>query len=104
MILTITSNHKLKILTVTSNYKLHENCPFILLWELTCHGELTIIQHHILQRLRNQKRSVRRKTYIKNNLNSYIQSQNENLNCYIQPKTTQKLPLFQGDIPIKDLT
>lgn len=49
--------------------------------------ELTIIQRRILRRLRNKKRSIKRKIYPRENLNSYIQSQ-----------TTRKLPLFHGDL------
>ena len=37
--------------------------------------ELTIIQRRILRRLRNKKRSIKRKIYPRENLNSYIQSQ-----------------------------
>ena len=54
--------------------------------------ELTIIQRRILRRLRNKKRSIKRKIYPKENLNSYIQSQ-----------TTRKLPLFHGDLPITEM-
>nr|UPI49075.1 ribosomal protein S4 [Comandra umbellata] len=46
----------------------------------------TIIQRRILRRLRNKKRSIKRKIYPRENLNSYIQSQ-----------TTRKLSLFHGD-------
>lgn len=51
--------------------------------------ELTIIQRRILRRLRNKKRSIKRKIYSRKNLNSYIQLQ-----------TTRKLSLFYGDLPI----
>nr|YP_010690908.1 ribosomal protein S4 [Punica granatum]WBU14823.1 ribosomal protein S4 [Punica granatum]WNZ34144.1 ribosomal protein S4 [Punica granatum] len=51
--------------------------------------ELTIIQRCILRRLRNKKRSIKRKIYSRKNLNSYIQLQ-----------TTRKLSLFYGDLPI----
>ena len=51
--------------------------------------ELTIIQRRILRRLRNKKRSIKRKIYPRENLNNYIQSQ-----------TTWKLPLFHGNLPI----
>nr|AGL75402.1 ribosomal protein S4 [Utricularia gibba] len=54
--------------------------------------ELTIIQRRILQRLRNKKRSMLRKIYSRENLNSYIQSQ-----------TTRKLSLFHGDLPITEM-
>nr|AQK77837.2 ribosomal protein S4 [Lophophytum mirabile subsp. bolivianum] len=50
--------------------------------------ELTIIQRRILRRLRNKKRSIKRKIYPRENLNSYIQSQ-----------STRKLPLIHGDLP-----
>nr|YP_009519745.1 ribosomal protein S4 [Nepenthes ventricosa x Nepenthes alata]AYC21376.1 ribosomal protein S4 [Nepenthes ventricosa x Nepenthes alata] len=51
--------------------------------------ELTIIQRRILRKLRNKKRSIKKKIYPRENLNSYIQSQ-----------TTRKLPLFHGNLPI----
>ena len=54
--------------------------------------EHTIIQRRILRRLRNKKRSIKRKIYPRENLNSYIQSQ-----------TTRKLPLFHGDLPITEM-
>lgn len=54
--------------------------------------ELTIIQRRILRRLRNKKRSIKRKIYSRANLNSYIQSQ-----------TTRKLSLFHGDLPITEM-
>nr|QLA48206.1 ribosomal protein S4 [Medinilla magnifica] len=54
--------------------------------------ELTIIQRRILRKLRNKKRSIKRKIYSRKNLNSYIQSQ-----------TTRKLPLFHGDLPITEM-
>nr|YP_010424153.1 ribosomal protein S4 [Cotinus coggygria]USH58483.1 ribosomal protein S4 [Cotinus coggygria] len=54
--------------------------------------ELSIIQRRILRRLRNKKRSIKRKIYPRENLNSYIQSQ-----------TTRKLPLFHGDLPITEM-
>nr|QGW53575.1 ribosomal protein S4 [Peganum harmala] len=54
--------------------------------------ELTIIQRRILRRLRNKKRSIKRKIYPRENLNSYIQSQ-----------TTRKLSLFYGDLPITEM-
>ncbi|XP_022974205.1 uncharacterized protein LOC111472819 [Cucurbita maxima] len=53
--------------------------------------ELTIIQRRILRKLRNKRRSIKRKIYPRENLNSYIQSQ-----------TTRKLPLFHGDLPITE--
>lgn len=54
--------------------------------------ELTIIQRRILRRLRNKKRSIKRKIYPRQNLNSYIKSQ-----------TTRKLSLFYGDLPITEM-
>ena len=54
--------------------------------------ELTIIQRRILRKLINKKRSIKRKIYSRENLNSYIQSQ-----------TTRKLPLFHGDLPITEM-
>ncbi|KAI4297987.1 hypothetical protein L6164_037841 [Bauhinia variegata] len=54
--------------------------------------ELTIIQRRILRRLRNKKRSIKRKISPRKNLNSYIKSQ-----------TTRKLPLFHGDLPITEM-
>ena len=54
--------------------------------------ELTIIQRRILRRLRNKKRSIKKKIYPRKNRNSYIQSQ-----------TTRKLPLFHGDLPITEM-
>lgn len=54
--------------------------------------ELTLIQRRILRRLRKKKRSIKRKIYPRENLNSYIQSQ-----------TTRKLPLFHGDLPITEM-
>ncbi|KAG4165318.1 hypothetical protein ERO13_A13G071500v2 [Gossypium hirsutum] len=54
--------------------------------------ELTIIQRRILRRLRNNKRSIKKKIYTRKNRNSYIQSQ-----------TTRKLPLFHGDLPIIEM-
>lgn len=54
--------------------------------------ELTIIQRRILRKLRNKKRSIKRKIYSRENLNSYIQLQ-----------TTRKLSLFYGDLPITEM-
>ncbi|XP_059646158.1 small ribosomal subunit protein uS4m [Cornus florida] len=54
--------------------------------------ELTIIQRRILRKLRNKKRSIKRKIYPRKNLNSYSKSQ-----------TTRKLPLFHGDLPITEM-
>nr|YP_009498122.1 ribosomal protein S4 [Bombax ceiba]AWT08024.1 ribosomal protein S4 [Bombax ceiba] len=54
--------------------------------------ELTIIQRRILRRLRNKKRSIKKKISPRKNRNSYIQSQ-----------TTRKLPLFHGDLPITEM-
>ncbi|XLR34428.1 hypothetical protein S83_062328 [Arachis hypogaea] len=55
--------------------------------------ELTIMQRRILRRLRNKKRSIKRKIYPRENLNSYIQSQ-----------TTRKLPLIHGIYPSQRCT
>ncbi|KAJ8747010.1 hypothetical protein K2173_012869 (mitochondrion) [Erythroxylum novogranatense] len=49
--------------------------------------ELTIIQRRILRRLRNKKRSIKRKISPRENRNSYIISQ-----------TTRKLSLFHADL------
>ena len=54
--------------------------------------ELTIIQRRILRRLRNKKRSIKRKIYPRKNKNSYIQSQ-----------TTRKLPLLMLEFLIEAL-
>nr|UJP68144.1 ribosomal protein S4 [Merremia hederacea] len=54
--------------------------------------KLTIIQRRILGRLRNKKRSIKRKIYSRKNLNSYIQLQ-----------TTRKLSLFYGNLPITEM-
>ncbi|XP_056163908.1 ribosomal protein S4, mitochondrial [Syzygium oleosum] len=54
--------------------------------------ELTIIQRRILRRLRKKNRSIKRKIYSRENLNSYIQLQ-----------TTRKLSLFYGDLPITEM-
>lgn len=54
--------------------------------------ELSLTQRRILRRLRNKKRSIKRKISPRENLNSYIQSQ-----------TTRKLPLFHGDLPITEM-
>nr|YP_010722229.1 ribosomal protein S4 [Paropyrum anemonoides]WDV09985.1 ribosomal protein S4 [Paropyrum anemonoides] len=54
--------------------------------------KLTIIQRRILRRLRNKKRSIKRKISPRKNLYSYIQSQ-----------TTRKLSLFHGDLPITEM-
>nr|AHA47128.1 ribosomal protein S4 [Amborella trichopoda] len=54
--------------------------------------ELTIIQRRILRRLRNKKRSIKRKISSRKNLNSYIKLQ-----------TTRKLSLFYGDLPITEM-
>ncbi|KAK7313236.1 hypothetical protein VNO77_37818 [Canavalia gladiata] len=54
--------------------------------------ELTIIQRRILRRLRNKKRSIKRKISPRKNMNSYIQSQ-----------TTRKFPLIHGDLPITEM-
>ena len=65
--------------------------------------ELTIIQHHIFWKLRSKKWYVKRNIYLRDNLNRYIQLQNNNLNCYIQSQTAQKLFLFHGDLPIIEM-
>lgn len=54
--------------------------------------ELTIIQRRILERLRNTKRSMKRRIESRPNLNSYIQSQ-----------STRKLSLFHGNLPITEM-
>nr|UTS76931.1 ribosomal protein S4 [Cuscuta pacifica] len=51
--------------------------------------KLTIIQRRILGRLRNKKRSIKRKIDSRKNINSYIQLQ-----------TTRKLSLFYGNLPM----
>ncbi|CAI9119078.1 ribosomal protein S4, partial (mitochondrion) [Oldenlandia corymbosa var. corymbosa] len=63
-----------------------------LLSENVWNRKLTIIQRRILRRLRNKKRSIKRKIYSRKNLNSYIQLQ-----------TTRKLSLFYGDLPITEM-
>nr|UTS76932.1 ribosomal protein S4 [Cuscuta vandevenderi] len=54
--------------------------------------KLTIIQRRILGRLRNNKRSIKRKIDSRKNINSYIQLQ-----------TTRKLSLFYGNLPITEM-
>nr|QKO26724.1 ribosomal protein S4 [Burmannia capitata] len=54
--------------------------------------ELTIIQRRILRRLRNKRRSIKRNLSLRENLNSNIKSQ-----------TTRKLPLFYGDLPLREI-
>nr|QKO26687.1 ribosomal protein S4 [Japonolirion osense] len=54
--------------------------------------ELTKIQRRILRRLRNKRRSIKRKISPRDNQNSYIKSQ-----------TTRKLPLYHGDLPITEM-
>nr|QKO26718.1 ribosomal protein S4 [Tofieldia coccinea] len=54
--------------------------------------ELTKIQRRILRRLRNKRRSIKRKISPRENLNSYIKSQ-----------TTRKLPLSHGGLPITEM-
>ena len=56
--------------------------------------ELTIIQHAEFLRLKNKKRSIKRKIYPIDNINNYIQSQIDNINYYIQSHTTRKIPIF----------
>nr|QKO26727.1 ribosomal protein S4 [Burmannia bicolor] len=54
--------------------------------------ELTIIQRRILRRLRNKRRSIKINLSLRENLNSNIKSQ-----------TTRKLPLFYGDLPLREI-
>ncbi|XBJ22997.1 hypothetical protein VPH35_001267 [Triticum aestivum] len=54
--------------------------------------ELSLIQHRILRRLRNKRRSIKR------NL-----SRRENLNSNIKSQTTRKLSLYYGDLPIREM-
>uniref|UniRef100_A0A8I6XYN2 RNA-binding S4 domain-containing protein n=1 Tax=Hordeum vulgare subsp. vulgare TaxID=112509 RepID=A0A8I6XYN2_HORVV len=54
--------------------------------------ELSLIQRRILRRLRNKRRSI------KINL-----SRRENLNTNIKSQTTQKLSLYYGDLPIREM-
>lgn len=54
--------------------------------------KLTIIQRRILRRLRNKKRSIKRKI-----------SSRKNLTRYIQLQSTRKLSLFYGDLPITEM-
>lgn len=54
--------------------------------------KLTIIQRRILGRLRNKKRSIKRKIDLRKNLHSYIKLQ-----------TTRKLSLFYGNLPITEM-
>nr|DAZ89661.1 TPA_asm: ribosomal protein S4 [Cuscuta australis] len=54
--------------------------------------KLTIVQRRILGRLRNKKRSIKRKIDSRKNINSYIQLQ-----------TTRKLSLFYGNLPITEM-
>ena len=54
--------------------------------------ELTIIQRRILRKLRNKRRSIKRKLYSRKNIHSYIQLQ-----------TTRKLSLFYGDLPLTEM-
>lgn len=54
--------------------------------------ELTIIQRRILRRLRNKRRSIKRNLSLRENRNSNIKSQ-----------TTRKLPLFYGDLPLREM-
>ena len=53
--------------------------------------ELSLIQRHILRRLRNKRRSIKR------NL-----SRRENRNSNIKSQTTRKLSLYYGDLPIRE--
>nr|YP_011021719.1 ribosomal protein S4 [Meniocus linifolius]WQM22018.1 ribosomal protein S4 [Meniocus linifolius] len=55
--------------------------------------ELTIIQRRILRRLRNRKRSIKKRKI----------SPKKYLTSYIQLQTTRKLPLFHGDLPITEM-
>lgn len=54
--------------------------------------ELSLIQRRILRRLRNKRRSIKRNLSLRENLNSNIKSQ-----------TTRKLPLYYGDLPIREM-
>uniref|UniRef100_A0A453E5L4 RNA-binding S4 domain-containing protein n=2 Tax=Aegilops tauschii subsp. strangulata TaxID=200361 RepID=A0A453E5L4_AEGTS len=54
--------------------------------------ELSLIQHRILRRLRNKRRSIKR------NL-----SRRENLNSNIKSQTTRKLSLYYGDLPTREM-
>ncbi|VAI39627.1 unnamed protein product [Triticum turgidum subsp. durum] len=54
--------------------------------------ELSLIQHRILRRLRNKRRSIKR------NL-----SRRENRNSNIKSQTTRKLSLYYGDLPIREM-
>ena len=55
--------------------------------------ELTIIQRRILRRLRNKKRSIKRKIYPRKNLNSYIHH-----------KLHESCPFFMGIYPSQRCT
>nr|YP_010990228.1 ribosomal protein S4 [Pontederia crassipes]WOW96095.1 ribosomal protein S4 [Pontederia crassipes] len=54
--------------------------------------ELSLIQRRILRRLRNKRKSIKRNLSLRENRNSNIKSQ-----------TTRKLPLFYGDLPIREM-
>ena len=54
--------------------------------------ELSLIQRRILRRLRNKRRSIKRNLSLRENLNSNMKSQ-----------TTRKLPLYYGDLPIREM-
>nr|WHL30905.1 ribosomal protein S4 [Dipodium fevrellii] len=54
--------------------------------------ELSLIQRRILRRLRNKRRSMKRNLSLRENFNSNIKSQ-----------TTRKLPLYYGDLPIREM-
>lgn len=54
--------------------------------------ELSLIQRRILRRLRNKRRSMKRNLSLRENRNSNIKSQ-----------TTRKLPLYYGDLPIREM-
>nr|UYK51789.1 ribosomal protein S4 [Paphiopedilum micranthum] len=54
--------------------------------------ELSLIQRRILRRLRTKRRSIKRNLSLRENLNSNIKSQ-----------TTRKLPLYYGDLPIREM-
>ncbi|KAK7297746.1 hypothetical protein VNO77_47746 [Canavalia gladiata] len=56
--------------------------------------ELTIIQRRVLRRLRNKKRSIKRKIYPKINMRCHSD---------IQSQTTRKLTLFHADLPITEM-
>nr|WHL30992.1 ribosomal protein S4 [Selenipedium aequinoctiale] len=54
--------------------------------------ELSLIQRRILRRLRTKRRSIKTNLSLRQNRNSNIKSQ-----------TTRKLPLYYGDLPIREM-